>query len=101
MKRLESLAARYQTLFFVHVPKTAGTYVMNTALRQVLQPLPERWRARMTRVGRTLGIVAAVPQGHRLLSAPSGVHVDAGSASPDINGPGLKRARATPNSRRP
>ena len=63
MKRLESLAARYQTLFFVHVPKTAGTYVMNTALRQVLQPLPERWRARMTRVGRTLGIVAAVPRG--------------------------------------
>jgi hypothetical protein len=32
----EKLTSQYETLFFVHVPKTAGSYLMNKALRHEL-----------------------------------------------------------------
>ncbi len=58
---VREVASRVQTLFFIHVPKTAGTYLTRVALRRVLAVLPAPRRRRLARLARVLRFGPAAP----------------------------------------
>jgi hypothetical protein len=90
------LASRFQTLFFVHVPKTAGTYLMSVALRDVLKLSQPAWRARLRRFAAAIRGVRSEPRRGTVFWSPHPVCTARPLAIPSYHRAWTRTCRADP-----